>query len=159
MTDADTDTGTDESDAIVKLRRSEIKVLQKKAKERDDFAEQLATAQGAVRELAFAKAGISLSDKRASYFVKGYDGDIEDVDAIRAAAQEIGLLAGEQQSEKQTEEQQQEKQAHTAIYSASQGSGAPLGAEDKAMEQAYGDGGGLALAQYLAAQGVPIADD
>ena len=50
------------------------------------------------RELAFAKAGLSLSDPRLKYFVKGYDGDLEP-EAIREAAVEAGFLTQQSQGE------------------------------------------------------------
>jgi len=49
-------------------------------------------AAKAERELAFAKAGIDLADSRLSYFVKGYDGEI-DAEKIRMAAMEAGFLS------------------------------------------------------------------
>lgn len=45
----------------------------------------------AERELAFAKAGIDLNDQRMSYFVKGYDGEV-DADKIKQAAMDAGFL-------------------------------------------------------------------
>lgn len=46
------------------------------------------------RELAFAKAGIPLTDAKMNYFVKGYEGDL-DPEAIREAATEAGFLSVE----------------------------------------------------------------
>lgn len=48
-------------------------------------------AAAAERELAFAKAGLPLSDPKMGYFVKGYDGDLTP-EAIKAAAEEAGFL-------------------------------------------------------------------
>lgn len=48
------------------------------------------------RELAFAKAGISLNDPKLKYFVKGYDGELE-AEAIREAAVEAGFLTTQPQ--------------------------------------------------------------
>lgn len=50
-----------------------------------------ARAAAAERELAFAKAGLPLSDPKMSYFVKGYDGELTP-DAIKAAAESAGFL-------------------------------------------------------------------
>jgi hypothetical protein len=50
-----------------------------------------ARAAAAERELAFAKAGLPLSDPKMTYFVKGYDGDLSP-DAIKAAAEAAGFL-------------------------------------------------------------------
>lgn len=46
--------------------------------------EAAARAEAAERKLAFAEAGIPLSDKRAQLFVKGYDGELE-ADKVKAA--------------------------------------------------------------------------
>jgi len=45
----------------------------------------------ATRKLAFVEAGVDISSPAAKYFIKGYDGDLN-VDAIKAAATEIGLV-------------------------------------------------------------------
>lgn len=50
-----------------------------------------ARASALERELAFAKAGLDLSDPKMSYFVKGYDGEA-DPEKIRAAATEAGFI-------------------------------------------------------------------
>lgn len=50
-----------------------------------------ARAAAAERELAFAKAGLPLSDPKMSYFVKGYDGELAP-EAIRSAAEAAGFL-------------------------------------------------------------------
>jgi hypothetical protein len=47
--------------------------------------------QKATRELAFVKAGVNPADKKAAYFIKGYDGDLTP-DAIKAAAEDAGFL-------------------------------------------------------------------
>lgn len=51
-----------------------------------------ARAAAAERELAFAKAGLPLSDPKMDYFVKGYDGDLTP-EVIRAAAEAAGFLS------------------------------------------------------------------
>lgn len=49
-----------------------------------------ARADAAERQLAFAKAGVPLTDPRASYFVAGYQGELTD-DAIKAEAATFGF--------------------------------------------------------------------
>lgn len=50
-----------------------------------------AEADKARRELAFYKAGLSPDDPKTSYFIKGYEGDL-DAEKIRSAAAEAGFL-------------------------------------------------------------------
>lgn len=70
-----------------KLRRAE-----KAAKQAAAEAEQ------AKRELAFYKAGLSPDDPKTSYFIKGYEGDL-DAEKIRVAATEAGFLQPEAEAE------------------------------------------------------------
>jgi hypothetical protein len=65
-----------------------IRQLREKAKRADELQAQLADLQ---RKEAFRSAGIDPADKRAGYFVKGYEGDL-DPEAIRTAATEAGFL-------------------------------------------------------------------
>ena len=60
-------------DEYVRLPKADLQQLRAKARKAED----------AERRLAFAEAGIPLGDKRASYFVKGYDGELNP-DAIKA---------------------------------------------------------------------------
>lgn len=75
----------------VTIDRSQIKSWQKQAKE---GAADKVRAEAAERKLAFAEAGISLSDPKLSYFVKGYDGEFTP-EAIKQAATEAGFIASE----------------------------------------------------------------
>jgi hypothetical protein len=81
------DDDLDESPTVT-LKRSEIRQLEKRAKLADELEGRAATAE---RALAFAKAGIDLTDTKSNYFVKGYEGDLEP-DAIKAAAIKDGFL-------------------------------------------------------------------
>lgn len=71
-------------------------------------------ARAAERELAFAKAGISLDDPKLAYFRKGYDGDL-DPHAIKAAAIEAGFLKDD------SEPDPSEIDAHRRLADASAG--------------------------------------
>jgi hypothetical protein len=75
--------------------RARMKQLEKEAK---DLRKQVAEAQAAQKELAFAKAGIDLNSPMAKYFVKGYDGELTP-EAIRMAAEEAQLVAPQKQVE------------------------------------------------------------
>jgi len=70
---------------VVKALRRQAREAKAEAKE---LREQAARAAEAERRLAFAEAGVSLSDPRAKYFVKGYDGE-QDAAAIKSAWQEF----------------------------------------------------------------------
>ena len=48
----------------------------------------------AERKIAFMEAGVSTTDPKMAYFVKGYDGDLKP-ESIKAAATEAGFLAAE----------------------------------------------------------------
>jgi hypothetical protein len=97
--DYDDEAGDQAKDPV----RSRMKKLEKELQERE---KQLAEAAQAQRELAFLKAGVPADNPMAKYFVKGYEGDIT-ADAIRAAAQEAGLIATEKaQDERSVQEQQ-----------------------------------------------------
>jgi hypothetical protein len=72
-----------ESPSVLRRRIEEQASKAKAAEER---------AAAAERDLAFAKAGIDLSDPKSKYLVAGYDGPIEP-EAIKAAALEAGFLS------------------------------------------------------------------
>jgi hypothetical protein len=52
-------------------------------------------AQAAERKLAFVEAGVNLTDPKAQYFIKGYDGEI-DPEKIRDAAMSAGFISAPQ---------------------------------------------------------------
>lgn len=72
---------------IVQMR-DHIKNLEKQVKDLAPKAERADTAE---RTLAFAKAGIDISTKKAGYFIAGYDGEL-DPEKIKEAAIEDGFL-------------------------------------------------------------------
>lgn len=63
-------------------------------------------AEAAERELAFARAGLDLSDSRMGYFVRGYDGDLTR-EAIREAAERDGFLNPPKTQEQVPSQEQQ----------------------------------------------------
>lgn len=159
MTEQSFDTSDGESgeDKTVTIRRSQIKALEKSAKDREDLAAQLKVAQ---RKLMFAEAGLPLGDKRVNYFVRGYDGE-ETPEAIREAAVEIGLLEVNDQIPGQTTVDQQVEQSNIeAIQKAGRGAGVPQpGNLEAGLEAAMAEGGVAALSSYLAQQGIPLSED
>lgn len=94
------DDASDEGSGPAGLREH-AKRLEAQAKAAAEEAAQLK------RELAFAKAGLDLSDPKMGYFVKGYDGEATP-DAIRAAAEAAGFIG------EQTPVSTQELQEHQA---------------------------------------------
>jgi hypothetical protein len=115
-----------------------------------------------VRQITFAKAGISVDDPKMKYFVKGYDGDME-VEAIRAAANEAGFLAPVQAvSSEQKVQQQMSLEAQDRVISASAGAIAEDASEAAAlarMEAAMNEGGVDAMLDVVRQYGIPIASE
>jgi hypothetical protein len=74
----------DGSPRMVQLSRKDIRRLEKLAEE---GKEALAENKQLKKERAFVQAGIPLEDKRASYFIAGYQGE-ESPEAIRQEWQE-----------------------------------------------------------------------
>lgn len=115
-----------------------------------------------LRQITFAKAGISVDDPKMKYFVKGYDGDLE-VEAIRAAASEAGFLAPmESVSAEQKIQQQMSLEAQDRVISASAGAIAEDASEAAAlarMEAAMNEGGVEAMLDVVRQYGIPIASE
>ena len=115
------------------------------------------------RELAFAKAGIPMNDPKMSYFVKGYEGDLE-ADAIREAAEEAGFLqqVTQQQEQPQSVQQAPEAAATQRVMRASVGAATEDISEDAAiarMEEAMQEGGIEALLEVAQQYGIPISTE
>jgi hypothetical protein len=108
------------------------------------------------RQMAFYQAGIPSDDPRMSYFIKGYDGEL-DADAIRAAAVEAGFL--QMQAEQQaTEEVPQQAVAEQRVMAASAGAVMEDHSEAAALarlESALNEGGIEAMLDVARQYGVP----
>lgn len=77
-----------------------LKHLREKAAKADEAEAALADAR---RENAILRAGIDTESKLGQMFVKAYDGDFADVEALKAAAKEIGVpIRGETVEETST---------------------------------------------------------
>lgn len=100
---------------LVQLQRSQIRALEKKAKRADEAETELAQLR---RERAFLKAGISDDGKLGTLFMNGYTGQIDDADALRAAAIEFGVLQPPQGQQEATE---QSLAGHQAAVNAAAG--------------------------------------
>jgi hypothetical protein len=128
----------------------------KAAREEAETAKQAAEAraEAAERQLAFAQAGVPLSDPRSKYFVKGYEGELT-AEAIQAEAATFGLTAAPANTITPTEQQ-----ALTTIGQAADGAAVP-GAQDYAAEYAAAAQlppreGQAKVAEIAARQGVQI---
>jgi len=112
------------------------------------------------REVAFAKAGIPLDDSRMSYFVKGYEGELEP-DVIREAAINAGFLtAPQQQDAAQSAQQQASAVAEQRVMAASAGAVAEDTSEAAAisrMESAMQEGGIEAMLDVARQYGIPTS--
>lgn len=96
--DYDDEAGDQAKDPV----RSRMKKLERELQERD---KQLVEASAAQRELAFLKAGVPADNPVTKYFVKGYEGEVTP-EAIRAAAEEAGLITAQVQNAQAKSEQE-----------------------------------------------------
>lgn len=128
----------------------DFKNLRAKARKADQYERELAQAK---RELAFVRAGVPLDDPKMTYFVKGYDGDLEP-DAIRTAAIEAGFMQAPPAQSDPVVEAAAAGQA--AVMAASTGATAEFDEStiDYMMEQAYQQGGIEALSDVAQQYGV-----
>lgn len=157
MTDQDFDTEGEPAGSanpdIAKLRQRGDKAEQK-AKEAEERAAK------AERDLAFAKAGLDLSDKKVKYFMAGYDGEM-DADKIKAAAVEDGFLPDpEAATEEKAEETHPDQSAFSAMDAATTGANPNDSRIDwtKSMSEIYEAGGGAdEVAAFLGKHGWPVA--
>lgn len=104
----------EQEERTVTLKRSQIRELEANAKAGRKAQERLAELE---RESAFMKAGIDLSDKRATYFQAGYAGELNP-EAIKAEWDEN---FGQSSSEADP----QEAAAHKRVAEASSGAEPP----------------------------------
>lgn len=148
--------------ALTKDNNRQAFAQRRESSENKRLKEELATLQ---RERAFEKAGIDPADKKFSYFIKGYEGDLT-ADAVKAAAIEVGLMeAAPAAPDPATEGQNPEVLgAQQQIVNAATGATTPAtGLQGLAQEQldAFNSGSGnntAALLDVLRKQGLPIAD-
>ena len=147
-TDDDFDLEDDDSNSIQALRRAA------------NAAKKLKAENARMkRELAFAKAGIPLTDPKMNYFVKGYEGDLEP-DAIREAATEAGFLAVEASSQEQVSDANADAvaQVQQRVMAASAGATSEDISEAAAlarMEAAMQEGGIEAMLDVARQYGIP----
>jgi hypothetical protein len=148
--------------------RQKIRNLEKKAEAGEAATKKVADLE---RKLAFAEAGIDLSDPKMKYFVAGYQGDME-TEKIQKAAVDAGFITqgGEQQEPpSQGEQQQQQQQQPQAdqgdldlFNAANDAAGGDLGITDpdpmKGVKEIFERGGDTQeVARYLQSVNYPVA--
>lgn len=146
-TDDDFDSDTEDDNSIPNLRRAANKSKKLEAELRS-----------LKRELAFARAGIPLDDPKMSYFVKGYDGELE-ADAIKAAAMEAGFLASQEPNQPQAVVN---PEAQQRVMAASAGAMPEDVSEEAALsrlEAAMEEGGVEAFLDVVRQYGIPIGTE
>jgi hypothetical protein len=137
----------------------DFKQLREKAKKTDEAMRDAADAR---RELAFAKAGIDISDERNGYFIAGYKGEMTR-EAIREAAEKHGFLG----TPVETQEPTDERQTIERIQEATDGARPPEppGEEDELLEMARKNRDlsledfNLAQAHFLRSKGYDVTYD
>jgi hypothetical protein len=111
-----------------------MRQLREKAKKADEAERRAAELE---RRLAFAEAGIDMSDPKSRYFVAGYDGDL-DRDAIRQAAERDGFLGGKTEDPPAPAPQASAEQAAIErISEAVEGAPAPEPTDEEAEHEAW----------------------
>ncbi len=111
------------------------------------------------RELAFAKAGLPMDDPKMSYFIKGYEGEMEP-EAIREAASDAGFLQI-QEPAPQASQDAPEMAAQQRVMRASVGAASEDVSEEAAlvrMEEAMREGGIPALLDVAQQYGIPTSE-
>lgn len=134
----------DDGDKRVYIKRANLKALEEKAR----------VGETSRRELAFYRAGINMSDPKLTYFVKGYDGEL-DPDAIRAAAQDAGFIERPALSEAEQQAQASAQAADRVASAATNTAPPPASQADRQREyaEALATGGPQALAALAAKYG------
>lgn len=127
----------------------------------DNLAELRAAAdrgRKAERENAFLRAGVDLESPVGKMFAKGFDGDIADIDGLKASAKEVGAIK-EAPAAPPANAPTAEELAATALDQQQQrtrdalSGGAPSGDEPPATADPYDDALGNFHAEM--AKGVP----
>lgn len=92
--DENTQEAGDES-SVIKQLRAQVKTLN----------QRLGELEPAAKELAFQKAGIDLESGIGKFFAEKYDGEL-DPDAIKATAEQYGIVSTSEQAQPADETQQ-----------------------------------------------------
>jgi len=155
LDELDDDNQDPDQGKTVTLSRSQIRNLEKQAKESVALKAEIEALK---KVNLFAEVGIKSDDPKQKYFVLGYDGEMN-ADAIRKAATEAGYL----EAPGPTEEQDAQAAATGRIAAASTGA-APKAAVDAVsmkaeMEAALASGGKDAVLAVARKYGAHPTDD
>ena len=134
----------------------DIKSLRRAASGKKQLEKELADLR---RELAFAKAGLPMSDPKMNYFIKGYDGEMT-AEAIRQDALESGFLASQGQEDNSVVDNA--AAAQQRVMSASSGIAYEGLSEEAALaqlESAMEEGGMEAMLDVARQFGIPTHID
>ncbi len=137
---------------------NDIKSLRRAANSKKQLEKELADAR---RELAFAKAGISLDDPKMKYFVKGYDGELT-ASAVKAAATEAGFLTNAPSQSEIQEVTREVSEAQSRVSQASFGAIQDDTGEASAlmrMQEAMNEGGMEAMMDVARQYGIPVGSE
>lgn len=132
----------------------DFKNLRAKARKADQYEREMNSMK---RELAFIRAGVPMDDPKMSYFVKGYEGDLEP-EQIRTAAIEAGFMQAP--SQEPDVAAQQAQQGQSAVVQASTGTqpSNDLNGAMYQLEQAYNEGGTAGMLAVAQQYGIRIAE-
>ncbi len=130
----------------------DIKALREAAERSKALEREVADLR---RDRAFRQAGIDPDEKKVSYFVKGYEGEL-DPNAIRTEAREAGFLPEPGPTSEQQEALDGQGRIEQVVSSSQPQGGQEYEAQ---LEQAFAEGGTAGLIQAAATLGIPLNDD
>ena len=113
------------------------------------------------RELAFARLGLTADDPGMEYFIKGYDGELDE-DSIIEAAVHAGFVEIVEDDEEEQDPVEYYNPAQDRIMAAAAGGSAENVTEAAAlsrMEEALVEGGVDAMLAVAQEYGIPTASD
>tara|TARA_Y100000114_G_scaffold156191_1_gene182515 strand:- start:50 stop:508 length:459 start_codon:yes stop_codon:yes gene_type:complete len=113
------------------------------------------------RELAFARLGLTADDPGMEYFIKGYDGELDE-DSIIEAAVYAGFVEIVEDDEEEQDPTDYYNPAQDRIMAAAAGGSAENVTEAAAlsrMEEALAEGGVDAMLAVAQEYGIPTASD
>lgn len=117
MTVTDDSQGGQPDEKTVQMKREDIRALEEAAKSGKE-------AEALRREVAMLKAGVSTDSPLGKMFFKSYEGQL-DPEAIKAAAQEIGLLEVTTQTPTVSDDEKRATQERQAAANGAAGDSEP----------------------------------
>lgn len=93
-------------------------------------AELEASLAAQQRELTFLRAGVDLDTPVGKLFAKGYDGPLDDVEAVKSSAREVGAIPVPPPPDAQTVASPEEQTSRAAVAAVATDSAPPTAATD-----------------------------